>query len=77
MSSADRFVVLLVTILTGVSLILGGVVWALRVLWAIRGAWDRTNAELKRLIDQMQDGRDRDARLERQLERHLEWHDKH
>jgi hypothetical protein len=76
-SSADRFVALLVTILTGVAIISGGITVVLKVLWSIRGSWDTTNAELQRLVDKME-GMDRsDSRLERQIERHLEWHDKH
>lgn len=77
MSSADRFIALLVTVLTGMSILMAGVLYSLRVLWNIRGSWDRTNSELKRLVDKIQDGHERDERLEQRLERHLDWHDKH
>lgn len=77
MTPDERFVTLLVAILTGLSIIMGGVVFCLRVLWNIRGSWDKTNGELKRLVDKLGDMHARDDRLERTIERHLEWHDNH
>jgi hypothetical protein len=76
-SSADRFIALLVTILTGVTIIAGGITVVLRVLWNIRGSWDATNNDLKRLVDKMENMSQRDDRLDRAVERHLDWHDKH
>lgn len=77
MNPTDRFVALLVTVLTGLSFVMAAILWALRVLWNIRGSWDRTNSELHRLVDRVGDMAERDNRLEQRLERHLEWHDKH
>lgn len=76
------------TILGALAIVLGGVVFCVRALWNIRGAWDQTNAELRILISRVADiveRKDQDhARMEegtaevsRRLERHLEWHDKH
>ena len=67
----------MVAILSGVALILAGLLWMLRLLWTIRGQWDKTNGELSRLVDKMGEMSERDNRLEARLERHLEWHDKH
>jgi hypothetical protein len=72
-----RFIALLVTILTGLGIIMGGVAFCLRALWNIRGSWDRTNNELGRAVDKLTSMNARDDRLESRLERHLEWHDKH
>ncbi len=88
MSASDRFVALLVTILTGVGIITTGVVWVLRMLWNIRGSWDATNAKLERLVDKVGDlvaGKredherldKRDDRIEARMERHEQWHDEH
>jgi len=76
-TGADRFIALLVTVITGTGIIMTGVVWTARMLWNVRGSWDTTNTELKRLVDRVGDMRDRDEQLDRRLERHLEWHDKH
>jgi hypothetical protein len=76
--SADgRFVVLLGVLLTSAAVIMGGVLFCLRTLWNIRGAWDTTNGELARLADRFTAGQQGVERLERALDRHLEWHDRH
>lgn len=74
MSSADRFVALLVAILTGMSIIAAGIVWLGRMLWVIRGSWDETNAELRRLVDRVSHMDSRYERLETRVERHEQWH---
>jgi hypothetical protein len=43
---ADHFVILIVTVITGLGVIMGGLVFIARLLWNIRGAWDETNRRL-------------------------------
>lgn len=75
-------------LLTAIGTLAGIGLFALRLLWRIRGSWDQTNSQLKALVTQVTalvSGNEADhARLERRtdevggrLERHLEWHDKH
>ena len=50
----------------------GAAAWAgviVRVLWTFRGKWDETNATLATLAAQ-------DKRLEDELRRHLDWHER-
>jgi hypothetical protein len=74
MTPDGRFIALLVTILTGLSIIMGGLLWLGRVLWNIRGSWDHTNDELHTLVDKVGALVARDDRLEARIERHESWH---
>ena len=88
MTPGERFITLIVTILSGVALLTGGLVFTIKLLWNIRGSWDKTNAELHELVGDVRDLVDqkerehqrlelRDDRLEARVERHEQWHDKH
>jgi len=88
LSTGARFIITLCTILGGVAIIMGGVIWCLKALWNIRGSWDATNARLERLVDRVQDLvsdskerterlERRDDRLEERMERHEQWHAGH
>lgn len=88
MTPAERFVTLIVTILSGMAVLSGGLVLTIKLLWNIRGEWDRTNAELHELVGDVRDLVDRkesdhrrlesrDDRIEARVERHEQWHDKH
>jgi len=74
MSDGETLVALLVTILTGVSILMAGILWLGRMLWNIRGSWDKTNTELHLLVDRVTLMAARSDRLESRLERHEEWH---
>lgn len=87
MSPTDRFVTLIVAILAGMSVLCGGLVFSIKLLWNIRGSWDSTNAELHELVKDVRDLVEdkerehkrlelRDDRIEARVERHEQWHDK-
>jgi hypothetical protein len=73
-TAPDRFVALLVTILTGTAILMTGLLWLGRMLWNIRGSWDTTNAELHTLVDRVGHMDARYERLESRVERHEDWH---
>lgn len=76
MSSAERFAALIVTILTGFSIVFTGMGMVVRALWRIRGSWDETNGKLGTLVDRVTTLAERSDRTEDRLERHLEWHER-
>lgn len=55
MTPGERFTALIVTLLTGGSFVLGGIGFIVRLLWNIKGAWDKTNGELHALVDDVKD----------------------
>jgi hypothetical protein len=75
-------------VLTVLTSLVGAMLWALRLLWRIRGSWDDSNARLEALIAKVADlitlkeadhtrlDR-RDQEIAERLDRHLDWHDKH
>lgn len=88
MTPGERFLTLIVATLSGIAIIMGGFIFVIKLLWSIRGGWDRTNAELHELVGDVRDlviAKERDHarlemkndRLESRIERHEDWHDKH
>jgi hypothetical protein len=72
----------------GIITAIAGIIAILRTLWNIRGSWDATNTQLKLLVSEVKhitvdqaraDAilREKDNILERRIERHEQWHDKH
>lgn len=74
--------------IAGIITAIAGIIAILRTLWNIRGSWDATNTQLKLLVAEVKhitvdqaraDAilREKDDILERRIERHEQWHDKH
>jgi len=88
-TTSEHFIALLVTVLTGISIIMGGGIYGLRILWNIRGSWDTTNAELritnaelkqvaedtKDIVNRMREEHDRMDRRTDRLEQRMERHE--
>lgn len=74
MTAAERFVALLAAIIATGGGLGAGMVFLLKGLWQIRGAWDRTNNELHVLVERVAVMAGRDDRMESRMERHEQWH---
>jgi hypothetical protein len=80
-TAADHFVILIVTVITGLGVIMGGLVFIFRLLWNIRGAWDETNRrlaltniELRHLLNDSKETKRRLNGLERRERERREGH---
>lgn len=80
MTNAERFITLLGTIIVALGIIMAGGVRIFKVLWDIRGAWDKTNnalhetnGELTHLVEDVRElvgNKERDhARIDKRQDR--------